>query len=379
MYYSEDEITSLLNEINIKELIEKYIKIEKIGNKWFGICPFHKENTPSFMVDEKKQIYYCFGCGRSGNTINFIMDYKKVSFDEAVKQLGLKKTEETKKISKPYLIQMNETAQEIYVNKLQKSKEAIQYTKERNLSEETIKKFGIGFSDKDKTAVYQKLKDCKYSKNEIENSGLVTITEDGIRDKFANRLMFPIHNENGFIIGFGGRLIKDTKKESRFGPKYLNSPETSVFDKSSNLFGLYFAKKSPEDYFILCEGYMDVIAMHQAGFTNAIASLGTAFTQNQARLIKKHKNKVILSYDSDGPGIQAAKRASKILEENYIEFKFLNLSPLKDPDEFIKVYGPKKFGERIQFALDKEDWFFKQALETNDVQLAIESIFPISN
>lgn len=374
MYYSEDEITNLLSGINIKRIIEQYIELKKIGNKWFGICPFHKENTPSFMVDEKKQIYYCFGCGRSGNAINFIMDYKKVSFDEAVKQLGLKKTEKTKKISKPYLIQMNETAQEIYVNKLQKSKEAIQYTKERNLSEETIKKFGIGFSDKDKTAVYQKLKDCKYSKNEIENSGLVTITEDGIRDKFANRLMFPIHNENGFIIGFGGRLIKDTKKESRFGPKYLNSPETSVFDKSSNLFGLYFAKKSPEDYFILCEGYMDVIAMHQAGFTNAIASLGTAFTINQAKLIRKYKSKVILSYDSDGPGIQAAKKAAGILDFIGIQYGFLNLSPLKDPDEFIKTYGIEKFKNRLNFATKKENWFFKQAIETNDLKLAIENI-----
>ena len=370
MYYSEEEITNLLAKINIKDIIEKYIKLEKIGNKWFGICPFHKESSPSFIVDEKKQMYYCFGCGKTGNVIHFIMDYNKISFEEAINKLGLIKKQEIYENSK--LIEINKTAENLYKENLKQSKEALQYAEERCLTKEIIEKFGIGYSGKQKTLLYTKLKENNFSDEEIKQSGLVSFYDNETYDKFYNRLMFQIQNENGTIIGFGGRLMKDTKKESKFGPKYLNSSETVIFDKSSNLFGLNFAKTSNENFFILCEGYMDVIAMHQAGFTNAIASLGTAFTINQAKLIKKYKNNVILSYDSDGPGIQAAKRASKILEFMNIDFKFLNLNPAKDPDEFIKKYGNDKFRERINYAIKKEEWFFKQAIDTNDLKLAVE-------
>lgn len=371
MYYSEEELKEIKQKINIKDYIEKYVKLEKHGTKWFGICPFHREKTPSFLVDENKQIYYCCGCGKGGDIFSFMIDYFHISFAEAVERIGEKKeTEEQKSAGKKVvLLEINEEAADLFKKQLWKNQTAIRYIEKRKLEDDTIKKFGIGFADEVAMSLYSVLKG-KYTDADIQKSGLISYYKDGKPfNKFSNRLIFPIQNIRGNIIGFGGRILVDSSNKKKTGPKYLNSPETVIFDKSTNLFGLNFAKDSKEDYFILCEGYMDVIAMHQAGFTNAIASLGTALTEGQADLIKRYKNKVVLSYDSDGPGISAAKRAIPILERRGISLSFLDLNPHKDPDEFIKEKGCEAFQERIDHASSLKQWILKNVVETDNKEL----------
>ena len=371
MYYSEDDIKAVTSSINIREYIEQFIPLEKHGKKWFGLCPFHTEKSPSFMVDEEKQIFYCFGCGKGGNVITFTMEYFQIAFEAAVRKLGFGKegTSENKSTKKDQLLELNKTAEEVFGEQLTMNTDAINYICKRILAPETIDQFRIGYADESQTHLYDILKEKGFDDNIMKESGLFNFYEDGkVYNKFSNRLIFPIQNINGNIIGFGGRiLIQDPKKETKkVGPKYLNSPETEIFDKSSNLFGLNFAKESNADYFILCEGYMDVIAMHQAGFTNAIASLGTALTERQADLIKRFKNKVILSYDSDGPGVTAARRAIPILMARNIELRFLDLNPYKDPDEFIKANGVAAFQKRIDEARTLKQWTVKQALKSGE-------------
>lgn len=374
MYYSEDEINEILEKVNIKELIMKVVKLEKIGNKYFGLCPFHEEVAPSFMVDDEKQTYHCFGCGAGGNAINFLMEYNHISFLEALEMLGgnVQPTEDVLFEDKSAILQMNQIACNLYKENYFNNDIAKDYIKNRRLTENTVLNFQIGFSDNCKTQLYKLLKLKGFSDDLIKKSGLVGFYDNNyIQDKFVNRIMFPIQNINGNIIGFGGRILneKANKNDKKIGPKYLNSIETLVFDKSANLFGLNFAKKSCEDYFILCEGYMDVISMHQIGLTNTIASLGTSFTSRQAQLIKTLKSKVYLSYDSDGPGISAAKRAITVLKPFGIQIKFIDLSPYKDPDEFVKSLGKDNLMNRIERALSLEEWSLKQAIEQNNKEL----------
>lgn len=375
MNYSEHEIEELLSKIDILEVINQYVSVSERNGKWFGLCPLHAETSPSFMIDKDKQKYYCFGCGSGGNVINFLMDYHHISFAEAVRML---KKENLKSVKSPCeekkkILEMNLAAVALYKKNLYHNQQAKTYLEKRKLSEETIEKFQIGFSNEDKTSLYEHLVSKGFKDDDIKTSGLVSFYDNGyIADKFTGRLMFPIQNVNGTVIGFGGRILSDrSKKDAKAAPKYLNSPETEVFDKSGNLFGLNIAKDTKEDFFIICEGYMDAISMHQAGFTNAIASLGTSFTSNHAKLISKFKNKVYLAYDSDGPGINAAKKAIQVLEPFGIEIRFINAEPYKDPDEFIKILGSKAYVERIESALSKEQWLFVQALKTKDYGLII--------
>lgn len=372
MFLSEEEINEILNRVSIKDVIGSVVDLEQHGNMWIGLCPFHNESSPSLVVDEKRQIYYCFGCGHGGNVISFLMDYKGISFIEAAMVVGKEEKNCEKVIlERENLLEMNKVASKMYQENLLTSVEAGEYIKARGLSDETIKKFGIGFSMPKGKILYNELKKSGFSDTDIEKSGLVGFYENSfIQDKFSNRLMFPIRNINGYVIGFGGRILEEKKKDKeKLNPKYINSQETLVFDKSGNLFGMDFAKGSKRDYFILCEGYMDVISQHQAGFTNAIASLGTALTEKQAELIKKYKNKVYVAYDSDGPGIKAAKRAIPILSGCGISIKFIDLKPYKDPDEFIKSLGNEKYQERLDRALTLEEWLFKQAYLSKDIKL----------
>lgn len=358
MYYPDELIEEVRSRNDIVDVISGYVKLTKKGSSYFGLCPFHNEKSPSFSVSRQKQMYYCFGCGAGGNVFTFIMEYENYTFVEALKMLaqraGIELPEEEyskeakeKADLKTAILEVNKLAAKYYYAQLktEQGKLAHNYLIGRELSEETITAFGLGYSTKYRDDLYRYLKTKGYRDEVIAKAGLISIDEkQGVYDKFWNRVMFPIMDANNRVIGFGGRVMGDAK------PKYLNSPETIVFDKSRNLYGLNRARTSRKPYFLICEGYMDVIALHQAGFTNAVASLGTALTSGHASLIKRYVNEVYLTYDSDEAGTKAALRGIPILKEAGITAKVLRMDPYKDPDEFIKNLGAEAFEERIHRA-----------------------------
>ena len=355
MYYSEEVIEEVRTKNDIVDVISGYVRLQKKGSSYFGLCPFHNEKSPSFSVSREKQMYYCFGCGAGGNVFTFLMDYENFSFVEALKFLAdragvvLPEMEYSKEAKaradrKTQLLEINKlAAQYFYVQlKSEQGKTAHAYLTGRQLSEETIKAFGLGYSSKYSDDLFRYLRKRGYTEDLIRQAGLINTDEkNGVYDKFWNRVMFPIMDVNNRVIGFGGRVMGDAK------PKYLNSPETVIFDKSRNLYGLNRARTSRKPYFLVCEGYMDVIALHQAGFTNAVASLGTALTTGHAALIKRYVQEVYLTYDSDEAGTRAALRAVPILKEAGITAKVIRMDPYKDPDEFIKNLGAEEFERRI--------------------------------
>jgi len=357
MRYSEEVIEEVRMKNDIVDVISGYVKLQKKGSNYFGLCPFHNEKSPSFSVSPAKQMYYCFGCGAGGNVLTFIMEYENYSFSEALKVLadrsGVKlpvaeysKEAREQEDLRSTLLEVNKLAASYFYYQLKKpqGEAGYRYLRDRQLSDETITRFGLGYSNKTSDDLYRYLKGKGYDDSLLKQSGLVTIEERGTYDKFWNRVMFPIMDVNNRVIGFGGRVMGAGE------PKYLNSPETKLFDKSRNLYGLNYARLSREKYILICEGYMDVIAMHQAGFTNAVASLGTAFTTQHAQLLKRYTDKVVLTYDSDGAGVKAALRAIPILKEAGISIRVLNMQPYKDPDEFIKNLGAEEFRQRIEEA-----------------------------
>lgn len=358
MYFSEDLIEEVRLKNDIVDVISGYVKLQKKGSSYFGLCPFHNEKSPSFSVSRSKQMYYCFGCGAGGNVFTFVMEYENFTFVEALKMLAERAgvelpemeystAEKQKADLKATLLEVNKIAAKYFYAQLktEQGKIAHSYLVKRGLSEETITAFGLGYSNKYSDDLYRYLKAKGYSDTLLAKAGLVSIDEkNGVYDKFWNRVMFPIMDVNNRVIGFGGRVMGDAK------PKYLNSPETEVFDKSRNLYGLNRARTSRKNYFLICEGYMDVIALHQAGFTNAVASLGTALTTGHASLIKRYVSEVYLTYDSDEAGTKAALRAIPILRDAGITAKIIRMEPYKDPDEFIKNLGAEAFEERIQKA-----------------------------
>lgn len=365
MFYSEDIIEEVRQRNDIIDIISLYVKLQKRGSNYIGLCPFHNEKTPSFSVSAEKQMYHCFGCGIGGNVFTFLMEYENNTFVETVKFLaersGVKLPEieyskEGKKRAdqKNQLLEIQKQAAFYFYHQLKSKygKVAYEYLTKRGLSDKTIIGFGLGYSNKTSDDLYRYLKNSGYSDNILRQSGLITIEEvKGAHDKFWNRVMFPIMDVNHHVIGFGGRVMGEGN------PKYLNSPETKIFDKSRNLYGLNFAKSSRKKEIILCEGYMDVIAMHQAGFNQAVASLGTAFTGLQANLLKRYTKEVMLCYDSDDAGIKAALRALPILREAGLSVKVINMKPYKDPDELIKTLGAEEFQKRINQA--KSGFYFE--------------------
>ncbi len=358
MYFSEELVEEVRLKNDIVDVISGYVKLQKKGSSYFGLCPFHNEKSPSFSVSRAKQMYYCFGCGAGGNVFTFVMEYENFTFVEALRFLAervgieLPEAEYSKEAKeradlKSTLLEINKLAAKYFYAQLKSSQGnlAHSYLTKRGLSEETITAFGLGYSNKYSDDLYRYLKMKGYKDSILAKAGLISVDEkNGVYDKFWNRVMFPIMDVNNRVIGFGGRVMGDAK------PKYLNSPETEIFDKSRNLYGLNRARTSRKSYFLICEGYMDVIALHQAGFTNAIASLGTALTTGHASLIKRYVNEVYLTYDSDEAGTKAALRAIPILREAGISAKIIRMEPYKDPDEFIKNLGPEAFEERIQKA-----------------------------
>lgn len=355
MYYPDELIEEVRMKNDIVDVISGYVKLTKKGSSYFGLCPFHNEKSPSFSVSRQKQMYYCFGCGAGGNVFTFLMEYENYSFLEALKFLAdragveLPAQEYSKEArqradTKAILLEINKMAARYFYAQLKSTggKHALTYLTDRGLCSDTIKSFGLGYSNKYSNDLFQYLKSQGYKDEYISQAGLISVDEkQGVYDKFWNRVMFPIMDVNNRVIGFGGRVMGDAK------PKYLNSPETLIFDKSRNLYGLNRARTSRKSYFLICEGYMDVISLHQAGFTNAVASLGTALTAGHASLIKRYVNEVYLTYDSDDAGTKAALRAIPILREAGISAKVIRMEPYKDPDEFIKGLGAEAFEERI--------------------------------
>jgi DNA primase len=357
MYYSDELIEEIRSRNDVVDVISSRVKLKKQGATYFGLCPFHNEKSPSFSVTPSKQMYYCFGCGEGGNVYSFIMKYENYTFMEAVKMLadragislpeGENSEEERKKSDlRTALLEINKKAAMYFHHQLktEKGQVGLRYFSERGLDHETIVRFGLGYSNKTSNDLYQYMKTFGYSDELLKESGLFSFSEKGTYDKFWNRVMFPILDINNRVIGFGGRVMGEGE------PKYLNSPETKIFEKSRNLYGMNFARVSKKPYLLICEGYMDVIALHRAGFTNAVAALGTAFTDNHAMLIKRYVKEVILTFDSDGAGKKAALRAIPILKKAGIAMKVLDMSPYKDPDEFIKNMGAEEYQKRIDNA-----------------------------
>ena len=354
--YSSEVIEEVVSRNDIVDVISGYIKLKKSGSSYVGLCPFHNEKSPSFSVSGTKQMYHCFGCGVGGNVITFVMEYENYTFPEAVKMLADRAgialpvmeysgEDRRERDIKTKLLEINKIAATFYYHQLKSpaGQSGLDYLKKRQLSDKTINTFGLGYAPQLTGDLYRMLKEKGYDDELLKESGLFTY-EKGIREKFWNRVIFPIMDINNKVIGFGGRVMGDGK------PKYLNSPETKLFDKSKNLYGLNVARSSRKNNLIICEGYMDVISMHQAGFNQAVASLGTALTPGHARLMKRYTDNVLITYDSDEAGVKAALRAIPILKEAGLSTKVITMRPYKDPDEFIKALGTEAFQERIDKA-----------------------------
>lgn len=362
-YYSNNILDEIRSRINIYDLVSRYVSLKKRGSNYFGLCPFHNEKTPSFSVNPEKGIYKCFGCGKGGDIFSFLMEEENLTFPEAVRSLAGECGVELPTVRQSYknkeqdgiesqLLAVYRDAAVYYFRNLQTEEgmRAYNYFRGRGLTDETIVKWGLGAAERKSDGLYTFLSK-KYSNKIIEMSKLCKYDEkNGWHDMFWNRAMFPIINTGKRVIAFGGRVMGDGT------PKYVNSPETLIFNKSKTWFGLNIARSTHKDGFILCEGYMDVIQMHQAGFDNTIASLGTSMTVEHADVLKDYVSKkgreknVYLSYDSDGAGVRAALRNIDIFRTRGIYPKVINLKPYKDPDEFIKAEGAEEYQKRVDDA-----------------------------
>ena len=369
MYYPDEIVEEVRARNDIVDVISSYVRLNKKGSNYFGLCPFHNEKTGSFSVTPSKQMFYCFGCHQGGNVITFIQKHENMSFTEAVRLLAdrvgmtLPESEDNgareRESRRAQLLAINKEAGKYYYAQLRSEAGArgMAYFKQRGLTDETMRAFGLGFARSSRDETYRYLKSKGFADDLLQESGLFNYRENqGMTDKFWNRVIFPIMDTGHRIIGFGGRVMGEGE------PKYLNSPESIIFDKSRNLYGLNIAKSTKAKNIIICEGYMDVIALHQAGFDQAVASLGTAFTSGHANLIARYAREnvrreevtrykdILLCYDSDGAGVDAAIRALSILRETGLRPKIINMKPYKDPDEFIKALGAEEFQKRIDEA-----------------------------
>lgn len=365
MYYSDEIVEEVRTRNDIVEVVSGYVRLQKKGGRYWGLCPFHNEKSPSFSVNGDMQVYHCFGCGAGGNVYTFVMNYENYTFPEAVQMLAeragiaLPEKDDSQEARsrdnrRARLLEVNKAAAKFFYYQLRSPHGEIgyQYLKKRELSDETMHRFGLGFAGKNGAHLVRYLREKGFEDQLIQEAGLASHSEKyGLNSQFWNRVMYPIQDINNRVIGFGGRVMGEGE------PKYLNSPETPVFDKRRNLYGLNYARRARSGNIILCEGYMDVISMHQAGFTQAVASLGTAFTSEQAVLLRRYTETVLLAYDSDGAGVKAALRAIGILREAGLTGKVINMQPYKDPDEFMKSLGKEAFEERIRQA--ENSFFFE--------------------
>ena len=366
MYYPDELVDRVIEANDIVDIIGANVPLTRRGSNYVGLCPFHNEKTPSFSVSQSRQMYKCFGCGKAGGVITFLCEYENMTFREALKELAdragieLPEYEESparkqEQKLKESILDANKEAATFYFRMLRsdKGQNAYRYLTGRGLSRETINSFGLGYAGATGKGLYEYLKSKDFSDEVLNATGLFSFSEKGVWDKFWNRVIFPIMDARGKVIGFGGRIMSDAKD----APKYLNSPETKAFVKGRNLYGYNIAKHSHADYVLLCEGYMDTISLHQAGFDNAVASLGTALTPDQASLIGRIAKKVVITYDQDQAGRTAALRAIPIFKEKGISVRVVEMTPYKDPDEFIKNLGAAEYRRRIEDA--KEAFFFE--------------------
>lgn len=373
MAIPESFLDELNTRVDIVDLVSSYVQLHKKGGRYWGCCPFHSEKTPSFSVSPDKQMYYCFGCHKGGGITQFIMEEEGVGFVDAVailaKRAGLPMpdTNESRgsRERRERLFALNKEAARFFYRSLNSEQGAAgrAYFARRGLSRKTVTSFGLGYAPESWDALMQEMLQKGYTKQELQDVGLVSVNDKGrIYDRFRGRVMFPIIDVRGNVIGFGGRVLGDAK------PKYLNSPDTVIYNKSRNLFALNIAKKSKAGRLILTEGYMDTIALHQAGFDYAVASLGTALTEEHARLIAKYTKEVILSYDGDEAGVKAAQRGIGILTKVGLSVKVLNIKGAKDPDEFIQKHGARAFERLLNGSENQIDYRLLQIQQKYDLQ-----------
>ncbi|MBE0449785.1 MAG: DNA primase [Clostridia bacterium] len=380
--YEGNIFDHIIDNVNIVDIISSYVQVDKSGKNYKALCPFHNEKTASFIISEDKQLFHCFGCGVAGNAINFIMNYENLDYIDAVEFLAERYNidisqfssgsdrNNTGNLNRYYDILKD--AAIFYYKNLRLHKEALQYLEKRGIQYDHIKQFGLGFSS-DSWAELIKSLGSKYTTEELEKVGLIIPNKDNTSfyDRFRGRIMFPIINPKGRVIGFGARVMDDSL------PKYLNSPETEIFNKSKTLYGLNIAKnhQNSKKELIVAEGYMDVIALHLYGFTNAVATLGTALTADHARLMRRYANEIIICYDSDFAGQKAALRSLDILQGIIEKVRIVVLGENMDPDDFLKKYGVEAFQEKLDAAVSGTEFKInnlKQGYNLKDEQSKVE-------
>ena len=374
MAFPESFLQELIDRNEITEVVSSYVKLyKKSGSNLFGLCPFHSEKTPSFSVASDKQIYHCFGCGKGGTVINFIMEIENLSYPDAVRflarRVGLAVPEDEKDGNhsrRERMLELNRDAARFFYDQLSlpNGEIARQYLKKREISPAMVTRFGIGCAPNSWDSLVSEMLKKGYTKPELLDAGLARPSKKDsgkIYDTFRNRLMFPVIDIRGSVIGFSGRILDDGE------PKYMNSPETLVFNKSHNLFGMNLAKKSKMGYIILSEGNIDVVALHQAGLDCAVASLGTSLTPEQARLISRYVNEVVIAYDGDSAGQKASQRAISILQQLDIKVRVLRLTGAKDPDEYIKKFGAAAFENLLSRSENHIEYRFSDITNKHDI------------
>ena len=374
MAIPERFLDEVIARTDLVDLVSESVRLTKKGSSYWGCCPFHSEKTPSFHVVPDRQIYKCFGCGKGGGAINFVMELENLSFREAVevlaKRAGMQMPESVgpsadARQRREKLLELNRQAARAFHSWLYSPEGAqgLAYLQKRGLSKATLTRFGLGFAPNSWDALIRELGKQGYDKRDLLDAGLAVNNKDGrIYDRFRNRVMFPIIDVRGNVIGFGGRVMDDST------PKYLNSPDTPVYNKSRNIFALNIAKKTKADRVILTEGYMDTISLHQAGFDSAVASLGTALTEEHAQLLSRYFKQAIISYDGDGAGVAAAQRAIPILEKAGLKVRVLRVTGAKDPDEFIKKYGRDAFARLLDKSENQVDYRLDQLRQKFDLE-----------
>ena len=377
-------IDNIKSRNDIESVISSYVTLKRAGSNMKGLCPFHSEKTPSFTVYPGTQSFYCFGCGAGGDVVNFVMRMENLDYRSALETLAKRSGialpdfdsagYKNDGVTRSRVLEMNLEAAKFYRQMLfddNTGGPGRKYFTDRGLSPATIKRFGLGYSPQSGNMLMKRLKSLGYTEKEIHEAYFAGHSDRGYYDYFRGRVMFPIIDVSGNVIAFGGRVLDDSK------PKYLNTSDTPAFKKSKNMFALNYAKNADAGFFILCEGYMDVITLHAAGFNMAVATLGTAITADQARLMKRYTNKVIISYDSDEAGQKAANRAIGLLEEAGIEAKVLKMTGAKDPDEFIKKYGADAFRRILEESRGKYEFMLdgvKAKYDVNDPPEKIKAI-----
>lgn len=366
-------LDELIARTDIVDLVSESVRLTKKGNSWWGCCPFHGEKTPSFHVLPDRQIYKCFGCGKGGGVIRYVMELENLPFQDAVAVLArragmavpeFRGSSPGARERREKILEMNRQAALVFHRWLNgpEGAEGLNYLQRRGLSRDTLTRFGLGFAPNSWDSLITELSARGYDKRDLLDAGLAVSTKEGrIYDRFRNRVMFPIIDVRGSVIGFGGRVMDDST------PKYLNSPDTPVYNKSRNVFALNLAKTSKAGRVILTEGYMDTIALHQAGFDNAVASLGTALTEEHGQLLARYFKESVIAYDGDGAGVAAAQRAIPLLEKAGLKVKVLRMQGAKDPDEFIKAYGREAFARLLDRSEEQVDYRLAQIQKKYDL------------